>query len=58
MTKNYNQKCNTCKHRYIVINEETDSSYCACYLEFQPYHTDCGKYEEGNADRTAYLSME
>lgn len=53
-----NCDCNTCKHRYIVIDTETDSSYCACDFEFQTYHTDCGKYEEGNADRTAYLSMD
>lgn len=55
MTKN----CNTCKHRYVVIDKATDSTYCACDTEKQTYSDEnCKYYLEGNADRTAYLSMD
>lgn len=59
MKKQIKTDCNTCKHRYIVIDKEADSTYCACDTEKQTYSDEnCKYYLEGDADRSVYLSME
>ena len=54
MTETYNRKCDTCKHRFIEYDDE--ASWCACDYGYQTYHTECGKYEEGYADREVEVS--
>ena len=48
--KQANPDCNTCRHRYTEYNSE--ASWCECDFGHQPYHTDCGMYDEGNSMRS------